>query len=395
MNVDLRLGDCQQVLSELEAASVQTCITSPPYFGLRDYGVEGQIGLEQTFEAYVAKMVEVFRQVRRVLKDDGTLWLNLGDSYASGGGSAYDPKMSKGLGDRHRSITPAGTKEKDLIGIPWAVAFALRNDGWYLRSDIIWHKPNAMPEPVTDRPTKAHENLFLLSKQPHYYYDAKAVREACSANSHGSPNIVPGWKNTKLGHVGGTLGKWTDEDKASGRNRRSVWTIPTKAYKRAHFATFPTDLIDPCVLAGSREGDTVLDPFSGAGTTGVVAVQRNRHYLGIELSAAYMELSRERIEAAQIKAVNILGEDQLLQKADSWHADDYIDGDGNYHYELAITITNTIRDDSLNKRIAELTAKIPVGTYCDEENHCGGYLTADEEDELNRLFYLQSQGVEE
>jgi DNA modification methylase len=298
-------GDCREVLRTLPEQSVQTCITSPPYFGLRDYGHDGQIGLETTPDEFVSAMVGVFREVRRVLKDDGTVWLNLGDSYSTGGMSNPSPSLTLGggkdRGAKNYSITrktPIGLKHKDLIGIPWRVAFALQADGWYLRQDIIWHKPNPMPESVRDRCTKAHEYIFLLSKSPRYYYDAEAIKEEA------------------VGTGGGAFGKVTKEDEAIkskaqvrryerpdykliGRNKRSVWTVCPKPFREAHFATYPPDLIEPCVLAGCPEGGTVLDPFNGAGTTGVVCVKRGRDYTGIELNPEYAEMARKRIAGEQ------------------------------------------------------------------------------------------------
>jgi len=271
-------GDCVEVMRELPDESVQTCITSPPYWGLRDYGVEGQLGLEPTPEEYVANLVAVFREVRRVLRTDGTLWLNLGDSYTSGG----------------RAPTPDGLKPKDLVGIPWAVAFALRADGWYLRSDIVWAKGNPMPESVTDRPTRAHEFIFLLSKSPRYYYDADAIREADSGRPSGNGFV----RDHRLSYrnADGT-GRGRDEqwEPGGGRNKRSVWTVAIQPFPGAHFATFPPALIEPCVLAGSAEGETVLDPFAGSGTTGVVALRHNRDFVGIELNREYAEMARNRI----------------------------------------------------------------------------------------------------
>lgn len=270
-------GDALAVLRKMTAASVQTCVTSPPYWGLRDYGVKGQIGLEKTPGEYVEKLVTVFREVRRVLKDDGTLWLNLGDSYA-GGGPHHGAKNTGKSATNRGSITGidrlpiAGLKSKDLVGIPWRVAFALQSDGWYLRSDIIWAKPNPMPESVRDRPTKAHEYLFLLSKSPRYYYDADAIREPC----------VDGMRMPK---------KWNNP---KGKNKRTVWTITPKPYRGAHFATFPPQLIEPCILAGAPAGGVVLDPFSGAGTTAIVAEQHGRRAIGIELNPAYVELTAKR-----------------------------------------------------------------------------------------------------
>jgi len=300
-------GDVRDGLRTLPDASVQTCVTSPPYWRLRDYGVVGQLGLEATPDAYVSALVDVFREVRRVLKDDGTLWLNLGDSYASQGGAhgGRDDNQTgvgakrlhrEGVGDQMARTAPNGIKPKDLIGIPWLVAFALRADGWYLRSDIIWAKPNPMPESVTDRPTKAHEYLFLLTKSPRYYYDWKAITEPVSGTAHGRGSGVnpkaalnaPGAKQN-ASFSAATAGL-VDE-----RNKRSVWTVATQPYPEAHFATFPEALIAPCIFAGSRAGDTVLDPFVGSGTTGAVSVRAGRHFVGCELSAEYVALARRRI----------------------------------------------------------------------------------------------------
>ena len=301
-------GGCLEQLKTLEDKTIQTCVTSPPYFGLRDYDVDGQIGLEQTPEEYVEKLVQVFREVRRVLKDDGTLWLNLGDSYA-GGGNYRGVNSEATLTSKQRSNRGArgvsqllcakntpNQKPKDLIGIPWSVAFALRADGWYLRSDIIWHKPNPMPESVTDRPTKAHEYIFLMSKSPKYFYDAEAVKEPQVGKPHAPGNKTDNGRLTSsTGHLEEPTRIWAADGK---RNRRTVWTVSTKPYKGAHFATFPPDLIKPCILAGSAVGDTVLDPFNGSGTTGQVSVKHGRNYIGIELNPEYIELSKKRLESA-------------------------------------------------------------------------------------------------
>jgi DNA modification methylase len=302
-------GDCRSEMRRLasEGVRAQTCVTSPPYFGLRDYGVPGQLGMEATPEEYIASMVEVFRCVRDLLTDDGTLWLNIGDSYARTGGT--DRKVSntarcggtrntlEQMSDR-TSTAPDGLKSKDLIGIPWMLAFALRADGWYLRQDIIWHKPNPMPESVTDRCTKAHEYIFLLSKSAKYFYDHEAVKEPVAASTVSrlaQPTLeqqlgsdrVPGKSNGNMKAVGGS----------ETRNRRSVWTVATRPYKGAHFATFPPALIEPCILAGSRANDIVLDPFMGSGTTASVALQHGRQYLGCELNKEYGLLQSERLKA--------------------------------------------------------------------------------------------------
>ena len=300
------VGDALERLQQLPDGSVQTCVTSPPYWGLRDYGHDGQMGLESTPGQYVANMVEVFRQVRRLLADDGTLWLNLGDSYASGGGSASQrlDELGERLGcggghkhsstDSHRAITPPGLKPKDLVGIPWRVAFALQADGWWLRQDIIWHKPNPMPESVTDRCTKAHEYLFLLSKSARYFYDAAAVSEMRADDEHTFYNKRqrPGAKYDKSNLKANNLAY---SEYQATRNKRSVWTIATKPYSGAHFAVMPADLVEPCVLAGSRPGDTVLDPFTGSGTVGMVALRHGRDFVGIELNPEYAALAESRI----------------------------------------------------------------------------------------------------
>jgi len=297
--MQLITGDCRSVLAALPKQSVHCCVTSPPYFGLRDYGHDGQIGLEQTPDAYVAELVAVFREVHRVLRDDGTLWLNLGDSYnaynANRGASA---SISDGTAGRdhpkHRQgLTTSTLKNKDLIGIPWRVAFALQADGWYLRQDIIWHKPNPMPESVRDRCTKAHEYLFLLSKGPRYYFDSEAMKEPAVKGAAGSSFN----KGKTAKHQ---LGRSSDKDRVGSetRNRRSVWSVTTKPFKGAHFATFPPDLIEPCVLAGCPDGGTVMDPFNGAGTTGIVALSNRRNYIGIELNPGYTELTRTRFKQA-------------------------------------------------------------------------------------------------
>ncbi len=330
----VQFGDCRDTMRAWAAAGVkaQMCVTSPPYFGLRDYGHPGQIGLEQTPEQYVAAMVEVFRCVKDVLADDGTLWLNIGDSYAGYHGNknaAYDaaPSNKGGYFENQRKtlVNHNGIKNKDLIGIPWMLAFALRADGWYLRQDIIWHKPNPMPESVRDRCTKAHEYIFLLSKSERYFYDHEAVKEPASLasiarwdqdieNQIGSDR-VPGKTNGNMKAVGGKPRKQNSTNDSfvpgatahSGlhregsdrepetRNKRSVWTVATVPYKGAHFATFPPALIEPCILAGSRPGDVVLDPFFGSGTTGMVAQNLGRRWLGCELNPAYGPLQGERL----------------------------------------------------------------------------------------------------
>lgn len=307
-NFKILEGDCRQTLKSLPDESVHCCVTSPPYFGLRDYGCEDQIGLEQTPDAFVEELVAVFREVKRVLRNDGTLWLNLGDSYASfrdgkatpdtTRGSSTGTLVPKGKAANRMSGSFSGTnvKHKDLIGIPWRVAFALQADGWYLRQDIIWHKPNPMPESVQDRCTKAHEYIFLLSKSARYFYDIKSVMEPVASGTVArlsQPTIsqqvgsdrVPGKTNGNMKAVGST----------ETRNRRSVWTVTTKPYSGAHFATFPPDLIEPCILAGSPRGGFVLDPFGGSGTTAQVAMENNRSAILCELNPEYVGLINERL----------------------------------------------------------------------------------------------------
>lgn len=269
MKTTLIQGDCRHVLPTLPAQSAHCCVTSPPYFGLRDYGHDGQIGLEKDPEAFVRELVEVFREVRRVLRDDGTLWLNLGDSYG---------------------------KAKQLLGIPWRVAFALQADGWHLRQDIIWHKPNPMPESVRDRCTKAHEYIFLLSKTSNYYFNNDAIKEPADPKNHrqsaGIRRTAPG----STAHGGPASGS----RRYTTKNKRSVWSVTVKPFKEAHFATFPPDLIEPCILAGCPPGGHVLDPFNGAGTTGVVSVRHERNYTGIELNPEYLELTKKRLPDARL-----------------------------------------------------------------------------------------------
>lgn len=276
----------------MPSASVNCIVTSPPYFGLRDYGVDGQIGLEDTPDRFVAEMAAVFREAHRVLRDDGTLWLNLGDSYSNGGRTTRAPD-GKAPGAREMRTRPNdGLKPKNLIGIPWRVAFALQADGWYLRQDIIWHKPNPMPESVQDRCTKAHEYIFMFSKSPCYYFDAEAIKEPSVYDGPPKPGKSAQTAYTGLAVHTGQLGVGGNDGK---RNRRSVWTVSTKPFKEAHFATFPPDLIEPCVLAGCPEGGTVLDPFFGAGTTGLVAQRNGRKAIGIELNPDYVDIAKRRL----------------------------------------------------------------------------------------------------
>jgi DNA modification methylase len=388
MNVQILQGDCREVLAQIEPGTVQTCVTSPPYFALRDYGtarwiggndpecdhsqkrggngetslkqvtsegtqnyqfrgacgkcgalrVDEQIGIETTPEEYVSNLVTVFRAVWRVLRDDGTLWLNLGDSYAGSGGAGSWNKDRNGasrgarIGSKHgdsghtSGVTPPpGLKAKDLVGIPWMVAFALRADGWYLRSEIIWYKRNPMPESATDRPTKAHEQIFLLSKSPRYYYDAAAIAEPVSEsskqrlsqdveNQRGSARANGGtrekrpmravYKNLQPdGQIPNSMhtrrAEGLPDEEYLTRNKRSVWDVTTKPYREAHFATFPPDLIEPCILAGSKPGDIVLDPFNGSGTTGEVSIKHNRSYIGCELNPEYVALTQRRLSKVQ------------------------------------------------------------------------------------------------
>ena len=342
-------GDCRQSMKQLieQGAKVQMCVTSPPYFGLRDYGVDGQLGLENTVDEYVQNVVDVLRLVRELLHDDGTLWLNLGDSYAGSGrgmtrtglNDGKNPK-TKGLILPKQNAAQSNLKPKDLIGIPWRVAFALQADGWYLRQDIIWHKPNPMPESITDRCTKSHEYIFLFSKSRKYYFDHLAIKEPVAESSlkrlaqniddQSGSNRVPGKTNGPMKAVctrpsrdnfkrmdskraavypNQTIGTHRAEraERADSeydlptRHKRSVWQVPTKPYKGAHFATFPIDLIEPCVLAGSRINDVVFDPFMGSGTTAEVALKHSRNYLGCELNPDYEALQKERLNRFNIE----------------------------------------------------------------------------------------------
>ncbi|MCX2891677.1 site-specific DNA-methyltransferase [Pseudomonas sp. DCB_BI] len=310
------VGDCIEMMRTLPDQSVHTCITSPPYFGLRDYGVDGQIGLEASPREFIDNLVAVFREVRRVLRDDGTLWVNLGDSYASGGrggGGRYMAERGDGAWQGRGEATgwrsaPTGWKHKDLLGLPWRLAIALQDDGWYLRQDIIWHKPNPMPESIKDRCTKAHEYLFLLSKSPRYYFDQGAIREPARAQSapDGASRRNSFARETKYteGEHGQTAQHRAgrdDIDYDETRNKRSVWTVATASFKGAHFATFPPDLIRPCVLAGAPRGGLVLDPFGGAGTTALVAMQEGRQSVTCELNPEYAALARQRLDVAWIE----------------------------------------------------------------------------------------------
>ena len=307
----IEFGDCREIMKRWidEGVKIQTCITSPPYYGLRDYGVDGQVGLEKSVDDYVNNMVEVFNHVKELLADDGTLWLNLGDTYSdtrwsSGGGQIMNKNK-----DEHRSLQHeknTGLPSKNLIGIPWKVAFALQADGWILRQDIIWQKPNPMPESVRDRCTKSHEYIFLLSKSPQYYFDHVAIKEPSvnpesykgrrkrSSMTEQSEIIMDKFGATRSGFKNIEEGKTYPT-----RNKRDVWTVNVRPYKGAHFATYPTALIEPCILAGSRKNDIVFDPFMGSGTTAQVALQHGRQYLGCELNKEYEKLQQERIHHGQ------------------------------------------------------------------------------------------------
>lgn len=310
------LGDVREVLAKLPEKSVNCCVTSPPYWNLRDYGVDGQMGLEKTPEEYVANMVEVFREVKRALRDDGTAWINLGDSSAHG-----KPRLTKecktgGMRwcNEQSHLRVPDLKPKDIIGMPWRIAFTLQADGWYLRQDIIWAKPNPMPESVIDRPTRAHEYIFLLSKSKRYYYDREVVKEPCS---YDGPNNGVGFghgtdkderqrerirkTDKQRGHSrrhAGFNDRWDlmtkEEQAANGRNKRSVWTVATESFPEAHFATFPGKLIEPCILAGCPEGGTVLDPFGGSGTTTLVSQKLGRNSIYIDLNPEYLQMALKR-----------------------------------------------------------------------------------------------------
>ncbi len=322
-------GDCLMSLRLIDGKSVDCCVTSPPYFGLRDYGIDGQIGQEESPESYTHKLLEIFREVSRILKDDGTLWLNLGDSYYN-----YRPGKGQSLVKQSISSTKQdlpdifhkrgkkleGLKEKDLIGIPWHVAFALQNDGWYLRSDIIWSKNNCMPESVIDRPTRSHEYIFLMAKSKNYFYDTEAIKEKSiyfgiagmddsgykDSKKYNGKNATDKQCGHARPHVGFNEGwdNMTKKEQTSGyRNKRDVWNVATSNFRDLHFATFPEKLIEPCILAGCKTGGIVLDPFIGSGTTALVALKHGRNFIGCELNPEYIRISEERISAekAQIK----------------------------------------------------------------------------------------------
>ena len=294
----IEFGDCRETMRRWaeQGVKAQMCVTSPPYFGLRDYsGGDAEIGKEKTPEQFIAALVEVFRCVRDVLADDGVLWVNIGDSYASGGRKTRDTddKLEQ-RGVETRPADPDGIKPKDLIGIPWMLAFALRADGWFLRQDIIWHKPNPMPESVRDRCTKAHEYVFLLSKSERYFFDSEAIQEPADPANFRESRGIRRTPDGQADQSGFRYGR-----KYPMRNKRDVWSIAVKPYKGAHFATFPPALIEPCILAGSRPGDVVLDPFMGSGTTAAVALQHGRRYLGCELNQDYEALQDARITEKQ------------------------------------------------------------------------------------------------
>ncbi len=357
LSVDIYQGDCVQIMDALPPGIVRTCVTSPPYWGLRDYGVEGQLGLEKTPEEYIENMVKVFRAVHRLLTDDGTLWINMGDSYAQNNGSGtFSPgdKQASNAGsllDKPRKPRDSGLKAKDIVGMPWKLAFALQGDGWYLRQDIIWSKTNVMPESVTDRCTKSHEYIFLLAKEKKYYYDSESIKEKAVGDvmangfrggaytpdglfknsddgkrkTRGNIKTPSGW-NTGPGSHRDLIGRYAkgkhethgapqdsgrrivenvkkarqegaahDSPFGGMRNKRSVWTVSPKPFAEAHFATYPPDLIKPCILAGSAKGDTVLDPFMGAGTTAYVSKELGRRSLGCELNPEYIDIAAKRL----------------------------------------------------------------------------------------------------
>lgn len=298
-------GDCIETMRQMPDGIAQTCVTSPPYFRLRNYGHDGQIGLEATPEQFIVKLVDVFREVKRVLKDDGTLWLNIGDSYASlpTGSDSKKSNLEGGKTTQHEggkrpNKIIGDLKQKDLIGIPWMLAFALRADGWYLRQDIIWHKPNPMPESVQDRCTKAHEYIFLMSKSQKYYYDIDAIKEEAHTTDASNRNRDDSRLNNTPGRTR-MAGLTTNHYET--KNKRSVWTVATTPYKGAHFATFPTALIEPCILAGAPAGGVVLDPFFGSGTTGEVAQRIGRKFIGCELNLAYKDLQDERLRQPSLE----------------------------------------------------------------------------------------------
>ena len=316
MRTDIIINrDALYALRELPSESVNCCVTSPPYYGLRDYGLDAQIGREDTPEQYIGRLVEVFRELRRVLKDDGTLWLNIADTYCGTGnkGVYTDPKNPKGRNGQAVSVTrkAAGCKQKDLIGIPWLLAFALRSDGWYLRSDIIWLKENPMPESCRDRPSRCYEHIFLLTKSKKYYYDAAAIAEPIAPGTaaryrqgrgagHKYAEEVPGQGKVQGINKTRSGGYYDDALMPTTRNKRDVWLINTVPYKGGHFAAYPPKLAETCILAGCPKGGVVLDPFFGSGTTGLAAKSLDRRYIGIELNAEYCALAGARIGGGNI-----------------------------------------------------------------------------------------------
>ena len=345
----LIFADALDGLKQIADNSVDVCVTSPPYYNLRDYNVDGQIGLEDTPEDYISRLVDVFREVRRVLKPDGTCWINIADSYAGSGKgrkkdgdtSPFGKLQSSNAGStsgRLRKTVSGDCKPKDLIGIPWLLAFALRADGWYLRDDIIWAKPNPMPESVRDRCTKSYEHIFMLSKSKNYYFNAEAIAEpvADSTITRLNTDIENQKGSAAYGKTNGNMkaaaprfggSKYSEDSDVHSRtksgneyelkprrNKRNVWTVSTKSYKGAHFATFPPDLIVPCILAGSRLGGVVLDPFLGSGTTAATAFEHGRDYIGIELNTDYEPLIKERLQNANYQ-INILDEPEYLKGA--------------------------------------------------------------------------------
>lgn len=313
-------GHCLEVLKTLPGESVNTVVTSPPYWGLRDYGVDGQIGLENSVEEYVLALVDVFREIKRILKDDGTVWLNLGDAYAGSGKGAWaekDKQKHVYVPDTKSHSTninnvPTGLKPKDLIGLPWRVAFALQADGWYLRQDIIWDKPNCMPESVKDRPTKCHEYVFLLAKNKDYYYDYKSILEPIAISTSKDKRTLESRftnKRPERNFIGQNSkgGGMLEPLEIGKRNKRSVWTVTTKPLKEAHFAVYPEELIEPCILAGCPLDGVVLDPFFGSGTTGLVALKHGRNFIGIELNREYIKIAEKRLSKVQLELIHELG----------------------------------------------------------------------------------------
>lgn len=305
-------GDAREILKKIPSEFANCCVTSPPYYGLRDYKIKGQIGLEKTPEEYIEKLVCVFREVKRILKKDGTLWVNIGDCYAGSGGCGskeYHEKKHTQFGKPDRNpmkyqppkkieISIRNLKPKDLIGIPWMLAFALRTDGWYLRQDIIWSKPNPMPESVKDRCTKSHEYVFLLSKSRQYYFDNDSIKENTITNDNSNRDR----DNSKLNNTPGrTRMGGLIKNNYEYRNKRSVWEINTKPFNESHFATFPPKLIEPMILAGCPRDGIIIDPFSGAGTTGLVSKKLNRHYILIDINPEYCEMENRRINGELFK----------------------------------------------------------------------------------------------